>query len=83
LSWRGLGRIRPAVQRLDPHPPHQRRHRNPADHHPLGAQQVTQHPAAGEGMLEMQHIDPVHNRQPSRRHRPGQRVDAAPAHLQQ
>jgi len=44
---------------LNAHPPHQRGHRQPADHDALRAQQVTQHPAAREGMLHMQRVDPV------------------------
>jgi len=79
----GFGRAGPAIQRLDPDPPHQRRHRNPADHHALGTQHVAQHPATRKRVLEMQRVDPVHDRQPSRRHRPRLGVDTAPAQPQQ
>jgi len=49
----GFGRVGLALQRLDPHPSYQRRHRQPADRHALRAQQIAQHPAAGKQMLKM------------------------------
>jgi hypothetical protein len=41
----------------------------PADHHTFAAQQVTQHPAAGERIVQMQRVDPSHDRQIGRRYR--------------
>jgi len=57
----GLGRARTAIQRLYPHPPHQRLHVPTADLAPLGSQQAAQHPRAGEGELQMQLVDPPHD----------------------
>ena len=43
-----LRRARPAIERLDPHPPHQRRHVLAADLRRPRRQQIAQHPAARE-----------------------------------
>lgn len=47
-------RVRLAVKRLDAHAPHQRAHVAPADRDARPAQQIAQHPAAGERMLQVQ-----------------------------
>ena len=46
---------------------------------PFLVQEVPQHPAARERELEMQFVDPPHDREIGRRHRSGQVVDAAAA----
>ena len=42
-------------------------------------QQIAQHPAAGKRVVQMQFVDPPHDRQIGRRHRPGQVIYAAAA----
>jgi hypothetical protein len=73
-----LGRARRAIERLYPHPPHQRRHVTAADL----AQQAAQDPRAGEGELQMQPVKTPHDFQVGRRHRAWQVVDAATADAQ-
>jgi hypothetical protein len=68
---RRLRCVRPTIQRLDAHAPHHRGHVLPPDHHSFPAQQVTQHPAARERIVQMQRVDPSHDRQIGRRHRSG------------
>ena len=53
-----------------------------ADPDALAAQQIAQHPAAGERVVEMQLVDPPHHRQIGRRHRARPVIEAAPAELQ-
>ena len=76
-AW--LRGVRPAVDRLDAHPLHQRRDVTAADLAAFRLQHVPQHPAAREGMLEVQLVDPAHQREIGVRGRPRQIVDAAPA----
>ena len=64
-----FGRVRPAIHRLDRHPPHHRRDLVSSDRDALAAQQVTQHPAAGERIVEVQLVDPPHDREFGGRHR--------------
>jgi len=78
----GLGRAGTAIERLYPHPLHQRRHMPAADLAPLGSQQVAQQPTAGEGELQMQLVNPPHEREVGCRHRPGQVIDAPPTDVQ-
>ena len=66
-----------------PHPPHHRRDPLPADRDALAAQQVTQHPAARERIVQVQLIDPPHDRQLGGRHRTGIVIQAAAADPQQ
>ena len=73
---------RMAVERFYPHPPHQRFDMPTADLAPLGSQQASQHPRAGEGKLQMQPVETSHNFQIRRRHRPRQVVDTATADAQ-
>jgi hypothetical protein len=49
----------------------------------LCAQQITQHPAAGGGVVEVELINPAHDRQIPRRDRPGLLMEGAAAELQQ
>jgi hypothetical protein len=55
--------MRPAVDRLDAHPPHHRRDPFPTNRDALATQQITQHPTAREWIIEVQRIDPPHGRQ--------------------
>jgi CheY-like chemotaxis protein len=71
-----------AIQRLYPHPPHQRLHMTTADLAPIGSQQPSQHPRAGEGKLQMQLVDLPHDREVGVWYRPRQVVDAATADAQ-
>jgi hypothetical protein len=58
----GFRRARTAIERLYPHPLHQRLHVTPADLAPLGRQQASQHSRAGEGQLQMQPVETPHRR---------------------
>src|ERR1700733_7045653 len=74
----------PSVDRLNAHPPHHRRDPPPPDRDVLATQQVAQHPTAGERVIQVQLIDPPHDRQISGRHRTGIVIQAAtadPQHL--
>jgi hypothetical protein len=82
VAGRGLGRVRTAIERLYPHPLHQRLHVTTADLAPLGRQQASQHPRAGEGELQVQPVEPTHDRKVGLRHRPRPIVDAAAADVQ-
>jgi hypothetical protein len=50
LRLRGAGT---PIERFDPHSPHQRLHMPASDLAPLGSQQASQHPRAGEGILQV------------------------------
>jgi hypothetical protein len=50
----------------------------PANLMAFGLQHSPEHPAAGEGVVEGQLVDPAHEREIGVRHRPRQGVDAAP-----
>jgi hypothetical protein len=78
-----LARVGLAVQRLDAHAPHQRAHVPPADLDALQAQQVAQHAAAGERVLQVQLVDAAHQRQLGLGDRLGVVVHRAPADAQQ
>src|SRR6266508_2471146 len=81
-TWFRLGGARTAIERLYPHPPHQRLHMPAADLAPLQSQQASQHTRTGEGILQVQPIETLHDRQIGVRHRARQIVDAAAADLQ-
>jgi len=57
----GLGGARPAIERLYPHPPHQRLDMPAADLAPLQTQQATQQTRTGEGILKVQPIETLHD----------------------
>jgi hypothetical protein len=78
----GLGGARTAIERLYPHPPHQRFDMPAADLAPLGSQQASQHPRTGERELQMQPVQTPHDREIGVRHRARQIIDAAAADLQ-
>lgn len=82
LPGLGLGGARTAVQRLYPHPPHQRFDVPTADLAPLGSQQASQHTRTGERKLQMQPVKPLHQREVFGRHRTRQVIDAAAADVQ-
>jgi SRSO17 transposase len=58
-----------AIERLYSHPLHQRFDMPTAASASLGSQQVAQHPTPGEGKLQMQLVDPPHEREVCGRHR--------------
>ena len=74
--------VRAAVDRLDRHLLHQRGDMLAADLDALLPKQIAQHPAPGKRELHVQLVDPAHGGQVGGRHRPGQVIDAAPAHPQ-
>ena len=78
----GLGGARTAIERLYPHPPHQRLHMPAADLAPLQSQQASQHTRTGEGILQVQPIETLHDREVGGRHRARQIINAAAADLQ-
>src|SRR6266478_3304180 len=78
----GLGGARMAIERLYPHPPHQRLHMPAADLAPLQSQQASQHTRTGEGVFQVQPIELPHDREVGGRYRSRQVIDAAAADLQ-
>src|ERR1039458_363748 len=75
-------RPRTAIERLYPHPLHQRLPVSAADLAPLGSQQPLQHPRAGERKLQMKPVETPHHLQVARRHQTWQIIDAATADVQ-
>ena len=71
--------IRFAIERLDPHPLHQRGNVQPPDLEAFLEQQALQHSVAREGEFHVQLVDAVHQLQVRVRHWAGLVVDAAPA----
>src|SRR5215471_19813282 len=71
------GGARTAIERFYPHAPHQRSYTPTADLAPLGSQQTSQHARTGEWVLQVQPIEPMHDRQLRLRHRPWQVVDTS------
>src|SRR4029077_7663244 len=82
VAWLRLRRARTSIERLHPHPPHERLHVTTADLAPLGDQQPSQHPRAGEGKLQMQSVETPHTLQGGRRQRTRQVIDTATADVQ-
>ena len=76
---RRLRGVRTPVERLDPHLLHQRGDVTPADPMSLPIQEPLQHSASRKRVIEMQFVDPAHQRQVAGGNRPGQIVDTAPA----
>jgi hypothetical protein len=77
----GLGGARTAVDRLYPHPPHQRFDMPAADLAPFGSQQTSQHPRTREGEFQMQLVEMPHDCEVSRGHWTRQIINAAAADL--
>jgi hypothetical protein len=75
----GLDVLGPAIDRLDPHPLHQPGDVEAPDIVSLADQKSLKHPAARERIIEMQFVNPAHQRQIVGRDRPGQVIHAAPA----
>src|ERR1019366_8295950 len=82
MARRRFAGVRPAVDRLDPHALHQRRDMTAANRNAFAPQQIAQHPAAREGIIEMQLVDAPHDLQVLRRDRPRLVIDGAPADVQ-
>ena len=77
--WPGSGLVvrGRAIERFYPHPPHQRLDMPAADLAPLGSQQASQHTRTGEGILKVQPIETLHDRQIGGRYRVRQIINAA------
>src|SRR5674476_640463 len=82
VTWLRLGGARTTIERLYPHPPHERFDMPAADLAPLGSQQASQHSRTGERELQMQPIEMPHDREIGVRYRARQVIDAAAADLQ-
>jgi hypothetical protein len=76
LRLRGVG---PPVERLDAHLAHQRGDVQPSNLMALLLEKPLEHAAARERIVEMQFVDPAHQRQVGVAHGARQIVDAAPA----
>ncbi len=79
VSICGFRGIRPAIQRLDAHSPHHGCDLLPPDRDALAAQQIAQHPAAREGVAQVQFVDPPHGGEIGGRHRARFVIEAAAA----
>jgi hypothetical protein len=80
MTSRRLRCVGPAMDRFDPHSPHQCADMMPADLAAFGGQQqATQNPRTCERELQMQLIEPPHQRKVCIRHRRRFVVDAAQA----
>ena len=60
MAGRGFRRVRTAIDRLDPHPLHQRCDMPAADLARPRGQKIAQHPAPRERELQMQLVDLPH-----------------------
>src|SRR5712672_2609127 len=83
MSWRRLRCVGPAIDRFDPHPPHQCGDMTPADLAPLGSQQAAHHPRTCERELQMQLVEPPHQRKVRIRYWYRFVVDAASAEAEE
>ena len=68
IRMNGVGRMPPnemrfLAQRLNPHSAHQDDHLAPTNGAALLPQEIAQHPRSRKGILQMQLIDPPHQRQ--------------------
>src|SRR5215470_7723376 len=79
MTWRRLGCVGPAIDRLNPHYPHQCCDMTPADLAPLNSQQAAQHPCTRERELDVQLIELPHQGKVRGRYRNRFVVDAASA----
>jgi hypothetical protein len=62
LWWLALAGAGLRTQSLYTHAPHERPHVTPADPDARGQELAAQHPRAHEGMLQMQLVEPPHQR---------------------
>src|SRR5262249_57974197 len=79
MTWRRLRCVGPAIDRFDPHSPHQCYEMTPADLAPFGSQQAAQHPRTCERELQVQLVEPPHQRKVRIRYRRRFVVDATSA----
>jgi len=77
MGLRGPGM---SIQRCDPYPAHQGGHVLPADDDAAQPEQVPEHPAPSEGMLQMKLVQLAHQGQGGRQPRLGRLVDRRPGH---
>ena len=63
VAGRRLRGVRLSVDRLDAHSLHQRRDVKTADDDPFTGEEIAEHTASGEGILQMQFVDPAHQRE--------------------
>ena len=82
VAGRGLAGPRLGRQRLDAHAQHERSNVPPPGMDAVAVQLVAQHARAHEGVFQVQLVEPAHEGQIGRTHRPGQVVDRAPADVQ-
>ena len=59
----GFGGVRATIDRLDAHLAHQSSNMQATDVMALGIQKPLQHPAASEGIVQMQFVNPAHESQ--------------------
>ena len=74
---RRLRGVRLAIDRFDRHALHQRRDVQTSSLDAFEGEQIAEHPAARERIIQVQLVYPAHNGKIGRRHGPGQRIDAA------
>ena len=79
VSWRGFGRVGPAIDGLDRHLPHQHPDMPAADLQSLLPEQIAQPPVASKRVIQVQLVDAQHQPQVRLRDRPWPVVDAAAA----
>ena len=82
MTGLGLGGAWTAIERLHPHPPHQRLDMTASDLAPPQSQQAAQHTRTCEGVLQVQPIELLHDIEVGWRHRARHIINAAPADLQ-
>jgi hypothetical protein len=80
VPWRALAGTRLRRQRLDTHAPHQRGNVAPPDLRTITLQLPTQHACAHEGVLQVQRVNALHQRQLCRAGGLGQVVHRASTH---
>src|SRR5215468_423615 len=83
MAWRRLRCVGPAIDRFDPHCPHQCGDVTPAHLASLGSQQAAQHPRTCERELQMQLVEPPHQCKVGIRHWYRFVVDAASAEAEE
>lgn len=76
VPWRRLRGVRAPIDRRDPHALHQCRDVQPPDVEALANEEVAHHPAARERVIQMQFVDPQHQRQIGGGNRSWQVIDA-------
>src|SRR3974377_2353032 len=82
VSRRGLAGVRAPIDRLDPHALHQCHDMAAANRNALAVQQIAQHSAPRERVIQMQLVDPPHDLQVLDRDGPRLVIDGGPADVQ-